>query len=87
MRNEAQELYQCFMIITITPTPQHGVVVASLTLHSHLQFSQLTTLGPMDSESPQHFSNLAERKNFWPAIPNPMTSRFLRAQTSLRART
>jgi hypothetical protein len=77
MRNEATELSQYFLIITITPTSQHGVVVANLTLHSHLQFSQLTTLGPIDSGSPQHFANLAERKNFWPAIPNPMKSRFM----------
>ena len=60
MRNEAQELCQYFMLITITLTPQHGVVVANLTLHSHLQFSQLTTLGPMESgSSPQHFSNVS----------------------------
>ena len=77
MRIEAQELCQYFMIITITPTPQHGVVVAKLTLHSHLQFSQLTTLGPKESLSPQHFSNLAGKGNFWPAIWNPTKSRFL----------
>ena len=64
MRNEAQELCQYFLIITITPTSQHGVVVANLTLHSHLQFSQLTTLGPMESGSLQHFSNLAGKKQF-----------------------
>ena len=45
MRNEAQELCQYFMIITITPTPQHGVVVANLTLHSHLQFFTTHYLG------------------------------------------
>ena len=79
MRNEAQELYQCFITLTLTSTPQHGVVVAKFTLHSHLQFSQLTTLGPMELG--------AGEENFWPAIWNPMKSRFLRARTSLRART